>query len=117
MSNYTRTTNFTVKDSLSSGSAAKVVRGSEIDYELDAIATAVTTKLDSSTPSLVNPAISGAGTTLTGTVTCSSATIAGTTTFNNTATGTITCSSATIAGTVTLNATVTGTGLVDGGTY
>ena len=34
MSNYTKTTNFLVKDSLASGNAAKVVKGSEIDTVL-----------------------------------------------------------------------------------
>ena len=33
MSNYTKSTNFAVKDGLSSGTAAKRVRGTEIDDE------------------------------------------------------------------------------------
>ena len=46
MSNYTKSTNFTTKDSLPSGDANKVVRGSEFDTEFDAIETAVATKAD-----------------------------------------------------------------------
>ena len=35
MSNYTKTTNFATKDSLPSGNAAKIVRGTEIDTEFN----------------------------------------------------------------------------------
>ena len=44
MSNYTQITDFSVKDSLASGDAAKVIKGSDIDAELSAIATAIATK-------------------------------------------------------------------------
>jgi hypothetical protein len=44
MSNYTKSTNFAVKDGLSSGTAAKRVRGTEIDDEYNAIAVAIATK-------------------------------------------------------------------------
>jgi hypothetical protein len=47
MSNYTKTTNFAAKDALSSGDSAKIVKGTEIDSEFTAIATAIATKLDS----------------------------------------------------------------------
>ena len=47
MSNYTKTTNFKLKDDLSSGDPAKVVRGSEFDVEFDNIATAIASKADS----------------------------------------------------------------------
>jgi hypothetical protein len=46
MSNYTKSTNFTAKDSLPSGNASKIVKGSEIDAEFNAIETASATKLD-----------------------------------------------------------------------
>ena len=46
MSNYSKTTNFTAKDSLSSGDSNKLVRGAEHDTEYDAIETAVNSKLD-----------------------------------------------------------------------
>ena len=46
MANYTKTTNFAAKDSLASGNASKVVKGSEIDAEFTAIQTAIATKAD-----------------------------------------------------------------------
>ena len=36
---YTKTTNFTIKDTLSSGTAAKLVKGAEIDDEFDNLQT------------------------------------------------------------------------------
>tara|TARA_R100001480_G_scaffold144488_1_gene142461 strand:- start:304 stop:486 length:183 start_codon:yes stop_codon:yes gene_type:complete len=50
MSNYTKTTNFTAKDSLPSGDSGKVIRGSEFDTEFNAIATANATKADLASP-------------------------------------------------------------------
>lgn len=46
MSDYTKTTNFTAKDSLPSGNLLKVIKGSLFDTEFDALATAVASKLD-----------------------------------------------------------------------
>ena len=63
MSNYTKTTNFAAKDSLPSGNAAKVVKGTEIDTEFNNIATAVATKADTST---VTTKVPLAGGTMTG---------------------------------------------------
>jgi hypothetical protein len=65
MSNYIKGTNFTVKDTLPSGNASKIVRGAEIDDELTAIASAVSSKADSTSP------------TFTGTVTVAALTISG----------------------------------------
>ena len=47
MTNYTKTTDFAAKDSLPSGNAAKIVKGSEIDTEFNNIATASATKANS----------------------------------------------------------------------
>ena len=47
MSNYVQITTFTAKDSLASGNPSKLVKGSEIDAELSAISTAITSKYDS----------------------------------------------------------------------
>jgi hypothetical protein len=44
MANYTKTTNFAAKDSLASGNASKIVKGTEIDTEFTNIATAIATK-------------------------------------------------------------------------
>ena len=68
MSNYVKSTNFTAKDSLPSGDANKVIRGSEFDTEFNAIQTAVTTKADL------------AGPTFTGTATFADVNVSGTVT-------------------------------------
>lgn len=47
MTDYTKTTNFATKDGLASGNPAKVAKGTEVNTEFDAIATAVATKYDS----------------------------------------------------------------------
>lgn len=46
MSNYTKSTNFAAKDSLSHGNPAKVVKGTEINTEFDNIQAAIATKAD-----------------------------------------------------------------------
>ncbi len=66
MSNYTKTTNFATKDSLPSGNAAKIVRGTEIDTEFNNIATASATKANTASP------------TFTGTVTAATVNVTGT---------------------------------------
>ena len=52
MSNYTKATNFASKDSLSTGNPAKVIKGTEIDAEYTAIASAISSKADSNSPTL-----------------------------------------------------------------
>jgi hypothetical protein len=47
MSDYSKLTNFAVKDGYTSGTPAKVIKGTELDDEFNAIATAVATKYDS----------------------------------------------------------------------
>jgi hypothetical protein len=54
MSNYTKSTNFASKDSLSTGNALKIVKGTEIDTEFNNIATAIATKQDSGSVTLSN---------------------------------------------------------------
>jgi hypothetical protein len=44
MSNYTKTTDFASKDSLSSGDPNKIIKGTEFETEFDNIATAIATK-------------------------------------------------------------------------
>jgi len=70
MANYTKITNFAAKDALASGNANKVVKGTEINTEFDNIATAVATKADLNSPTLVTPALgtpsSGVMTNVTG---------------------------------------------------
>jgi hypothetical protein len=50
MANYTKTTNFAVKDSLESGNPAKIIKGSEINSEYDNISTAIATKANTASP-------------------------------------------------------------------
>jgi len=89
VSNYTKTTNFTAKDSLPSGNTNKIIRGSEFDTEFNNLATAVSTKAD-----LASPALTGTATAV-----------------NLTVSGALTAS-----GGITLTGTLTG-GTIDGGTY
>jgi hypothetical protein len=72
MSNYTKTTNFAVKDTLASGNPAKIIKGSEINSEFDNIATAVATKANTASPTFTGtvtvPTLAVTGTATIGTV-------------------------------------------------
>lgn len=50
MSNYVKATNFFTKDTLLTGNPDKIIKGSEIDDEYNAIATAVASKADTTSP-------------------------------------------------------------------
>ena len=50
MTNYTKLTDFASKDALPTGNAAKIVKGTEIDDEFEALETAVATKSDIASP-------------------------------------------------------------------
>ena len=63
MSDYTKATNFASKDSLSSGSALKIIKGTEIDTEFNNIQTAVATKADLASPSFTGTPSFPTGTT------------------------------------------------------
>ena len=52
MSNYSKLTNFTAKDSLPTGDSNKIIKGTEIDAEFVAIAAAITSKANSASPVL-----------------------------------------------------------------
>lgn len=64
MSSYTKATDFAAKDSLSTGNPAKLVKGTEIGTEFDAIQSAVNSKAD-----LASPALTGTTTAVNLTVT------------------------------------------------
>jgi hypothetical protein len=66
MSDYTKTTNFATKDSLTTGDPAKIVKGTEINTEFNNIATAVNSKSNSANP------------TFTGTMTAATVNVSGT---------------------------------------
>lgn len=51
MSNYIKATNFTIKDTLVTGDPNKRIKGSEIDAEFVSIATAISSKADTASPS------------------------------------------------------------------
>jgi hypothetical protein len=63
MSNYTKSTDFASKDSLASGNAAKIVKGTEIDTEFNNIAIAVATKADLASPTFTGTPSLPTGTT------------------------------------------------------
>lgn len=68
MSNYTKATNFAIKDGLVTTDPAKVIKGTEIDNEYNAISSAIATKADVNSPSLTGTptaptATSGSNTT------------------------------------------------------
>ena len=59
MSNYSKTTNFAVKDGLAPGDPAKVITGTAHDTEYNNIATAVATKTDNSAAAITGGTING----------------------------------------------------------
>lgn len=63
MANYTKLTDFASKDSLPTGSPAKIVKGTEIDDEFQSIENAIATKADTNSPALTGtPTAPTAGT-------------------------------------------------------
>lgn len=50
MSNYIKATNFATKDTLTTGNPSKIVKGTEIDAEFTAIASAITSKANINAP-------------------------------------------------------------------
>lgn len=112
MTDYVKSTNFTVKDSLPTGDTNKVIRGAEFDTEFDAIATAVATKTNSASPTFTGtvtiPTADINGGNIDGTVIGVSTAAAGTFT-DLTATGTVNLSGLSVtfsqldAGAVTLS--------------
>lgn len=59
MANYIKATNFAIKDSLTTGDPAKVVKGTEIDTEFTAIESAVASKRDTATAVALASEVSG----------------------------------------------------------
>ena len=68
MSDYTVATNFAAKDALATGNVAKQIRGTELDAEFDAIATAIASKADTAGPTFTGTVQASAVTATT--VTC-----------------------------------------------
>lgn len=68
MSNYTKATNFATKDTLPTGDSGKIVKGTELDNEFNAIASAISSKADTASPTFTGTpaaptATSGSNTT------------------------------------------------------
>jgi hypothetical protein len=68
MSNYVKATNFATKDTLPTGDSNKIVKGTEIDNEFNALAGAISSKADLASPALTGTptaptATSGSNTT------------------------------------------------------
>ena len=65
MSDYSKSTNFASKDALNSGNPSKIIKGTEINTEFDAIASAITSKANANNAALtgnataVNLSVSG----------------------------------------------------------
>jgi len=72
LANYTKSTNFAVKDNLASGNPGKIIKGTEIDSEFNNIATAVATKANTADPTFTGtvtiPTLSVSGTATIGTI-------------------------------------------------
>jgi hypothetical protein len=65
VADYIKSTNFAVKDTLATGNPAKIVKGTEIDTEFNAIASAVASKLDANSPTLTGTPLAPTASTAT----------------------------------------------------
>jgi len=110
MSNYTKTTNFATKDSLSSGDPAKKIKGTEFNTEFDNIVTAIATKAD-----LASPALTGTPTAPTAAADTNTTQIA-TTAFVQTAMAAAGAGTVTSVAVTSSDATVTGSPITGSGT-
>jgi hypothetical protein len=70
MSDYTKAVDFAAKDALAPGHADKVVKGTQIDTEFEAIETAIASKLDHTSDTLTSPTLAGTVTNSAVTATC-----------------------------------------------
>jgi len=91
MSNYTKATNFATKDTLPTGNSGKIVKGTEIDDEFNAIASAISSKADTASPSFTGtPATPTAASGSNTTQVANTAFVVGAITDERTATATLT---------------------------
>ena len=74
MSNYSKATNFATKDTLSTGNPSKIVKGTELDTEFNAIASAITSKIEQSNLDALTGRIKQIVTATTGTKTSTTGT-------------------------------------------
>lgn len=59
MANYTKTTDFEVKDGLPSGDPGKIIKGTEFEVEFDAISASIATKADQAGPTFTGTSTFG----------------------------------------------------------
>jgi len=91
MSNYTKATNFATKDTLPTGDSGKIVKGTEIDSEFNAIASAISSKADTASPTFTGtPAAPTAASGTNTTQLATTAFVSGSLTDKNSATETLT---------------------------
>jgi len=69
MSNYVKSTNFATKDTLPAGDSNKIVKGTEIDTEFNNIATAISTKADTASPTFTGTTVLATATITTANIT------------------------------------------------
>ena len=73
MADYTKATNFAAKDALATGNPLKVVVGTDIDTEFNALQSAVNSKADKASPTFTGtvtiPTLIVSGTATIGTIT------------------------------------------------
>ena len=118
MSNYTKATNFATKDTLPTGDSGKIVKGTEIDSEFNAISSAISSKADTASPTLTGTPL--APTAISTTNTTQIATTAFVTTaVSDTLTATATLTNKTLTSPTINGGTITGItdlAVADGGT-
>jgi hypothetical protein len=117
MSNYTKATNFAAKDSLPSGNSGKIIKGTEIDTEFNAIASAISSKADTNSPTLTGTPLAptaSAGTSNTQIATTAFVSAAATTAITDERTATATLTNKTISGSSNTISNLSATNLTSG---
>lgn len=118
MPNYSKITNFAAKDALASGNPLKIVTGTGIDNEFNAIAVAIATKADATNAVLITPnigAATGASLALTGNETVGgNLTVTGNESIGGTlgVTGVTTLSSLNVTGNESISGALSVTGVI-----
>jgi hypothetical protein len=105
MTDYTKLTDFASKDTLPTGNAAKIVKGTEIDDEFEAIETAVATKADVNSPTFTGTPSLPTGTTAITQSQSNNSTKLATTAYVDTAVGNVSLESLYPVGSIYMNAT------------
>lgn len=105
MTDYTKLTDFASKDTLPTGNAAKIVKGTEIDDEFEAIETAVATKADVNSPTFTGTPSLPTGTTAITQSQSDNSTKLATTAYVDTAVGNVSLESLYPVGSIYMNAT------------